>query len=194
MLGAAHVRRTRRGKAPSGLQVQGGALVALRRGRNSFRIFPEGAFFFAYFLFAIEKESKRLTPCNRVPRKYTPVGCFARTKAVSADPEGSPADPLKAAVRRPSSSPFGGGGSPKGDRRGARCWQRSVRSKSVPLRGTVLKGSNDRAEGEPRAGPLPAALVTSMTGGANGKPAPCSKRHVFSAALSVRLIPGCFTL
>ena len=28
MLGAAHVRRTRRGKAPSGLQVQGGALVA----------------------------------------------------------------------------------------------------------------------------------------------------------------------
>ena len=34
-LGAAHVRRTRRGIAPSGLQVQGGALVALRNGRNS---------------------------------------------------------------------------------------------------------------------------------------------------------------
>ena len=48
-----------------GRQVQGGALVALRRGRNTFRIFPEGAFFFAYFLFAIEKESKRLTPCTR---------------------------------------------------------------------------------------------------------------------------------
>ena len=31
MLGAAHVRRTRRGKAPSGLQVQGGALVARRQ-------------------------------------------------------------------------------------------------------------------------------------------------------------------
>ena len=92
MLGAAHVRRTRRGKAPSGLQVQGGALVAPRRERNPFRIFPEGAFLrpaltgryaplrarllrrrrvsernrrrrllarrgFAYFLFAIEKES-----------------------------------------------------------------------------------------------------------------------------------------
>ncbi len=33
-LGVAHVRRTRRGKAPSGLQVQGGALVAHRNGRN----------------------------------------------------------------------------------------------------------------------------------------------------------------
>jgi len=32
-----------------GRQVQGGALVALRRGRNTFRIFPEGAFFFATF-------------------------------------------------------------------------------------------------------------------------------------------------
>ena len=75
-----------------GWQVQGGALVAPRRERNSFRIFPEGAFLrpaltgryaslrarllrrrrvsernrrrrllarrgFAYFLFAIEKES-----------------------------------------------------------------------------------------------------------------------------------------
>ena len=75
-----------------GLQVQGGALVAPRRERNTFRIFPEGAFLrpaltgryaplrarllrrrrvsernrrrrllarrgFAYFLFAIEKES-----------------------------------------------------------------------------------------------------------------------------------------
>ena len=86
-----------------GLQVQGGALVAPRRERNILRIFPEGAFFFAYFLFAIEKESKRRTPCNRVPRKYTPVGCFARTAAISAGPEGSPADPLKAA-RRPQNA------------------------------------------------------------------------------------------
>ena len=66
-----------------GLQVQGGALVAPRRERNSFRIFPEGAFFFAYFLFERKKESKRLPPCNRVPRKYTPVGCFARTHPVT---------------------------------------------------------------------------------------------------------------
>jgi hypothetical protein len=65
------------------LQVQGGALVAPRRERNSFRIFPEGAFFFAYFLFERKKESKRLPPCNRLPRKYTPVGCFARTNPVT---------------------------------------------------------------------------------------------------------------
>ena len=39
--------------------------------------------FLCYFLFAIEKESRRLPTCNRVPRKYTPVGCFARTKAVT---------------------------------------------------------------------------------------------------------------
>ena len=41
-----------------GRQVQGGALVALRRGRNTFRIFPEGAFFFAYFLFELELSSE----------------------------------------------------------------------------------------------------------------------------------------
>jgi len=61
------------------LRVQGGALVALRRGRNAPASFPEGAFFFAYFLFERKKESKKLPPCTQFPCKYTPVGCFATT-------------------------------------------------------------------------------------------------------------------
>ena len=48
-LGVAHVGRSPRPEDPKGhspvrAAVQGGALVALRRGRNTFRIFPEGAF------------------------------------------------------------------------------------------------------------------------------------------------------
>ena len=48
-LGVAHVGRSPRpedpkGQSPVRAAVQGGAPVALRRERNSFRIFPEGAF------------------------------------------------------------------------------------------------------------------------------------------------------
>ena len=50
-----------------------------------------GSIFLCYFLFAIEKESRRLPPCNRVSRKYTPVGCFARTHPLRRD--GHWADP-----------------------------------------------------------------------------------------------------
>ena len=61
-LGVAHVGRSPRPEDPKGhspvrAAVQGGALVAPRRERNSFRIFPEVAFFFAYFLFERKKES-----------------------------------------------------------------------------------------------------------------------------------------
>ena len=41
MLGAAHVRRTRRGKAPSGLQVQGGALVAPAAAKHPWQDIPK---------------------------------------------------------------------------------------------------------------------------------------------------------
>ena len=44
---------------------------------------------------------------------------------------------------------------------GSLWWAGCIRSKSVPLRGSVLKGSTYWAAGDPRAGSLPAALVTS---------------------------------
>ena len=59
-----------------GWQVQGGALVALRRGRNTLASLPEGAFFFAYFLFERKKESKSLLALHPATLQIHPSGVF----------------------------------------------------------------------------------------------------------------------